>query len=127
MHHGAEGAVASETKKATVRGRMIFVTQGTVTEIALRFVLTLKILQKGERNISWFFSSLRFRTVLTGHMFERVTLIHITHILQKNQNFISCLYCDQCDLHVLWAALVQNARWWGCTTVPISRRTPGAA
>lgn len=48
MHHGAEGAVASEAKKATVRGRMIFVTQGTVKEIALRFVFTLKILQKGE-------------------------------------------------------------------------------
>jgi len=41
---------------------MIYVTQRTVKEIALKFVFTLEILQEGEEILVGFFSSLEFRT-----------------------------------------------------------------
>ena len=44
-------------------------TRGTVKEIALKFVFTLEILQEGEEILVVFFSSLGFRTVLTGRIF----------------------------------------------------------
>lgn len=82
---------------------MICVTGGTVKEIALKFVFSLEILQEGEEVLAGFFSSLGFRTVLTGHMFERVTFL-IPHLYSRKSKItfpvyivinVICVACGQ--------------------------------
>lgn len=109
VHRVAEGSVASEAKSLTMRqGRMICVTRGTVKEIALKFFFTLEILHEGEEILV---SSLGFRTATHRPYVLEGDFIDSAYMFQEKQNYISCLCCDQCDLRILWAALVQNLDW----------------